>query len=265
MLRNMNLHSLLLIFIFSLCFNSFCHANDQYRLFETATPPYLEICGNKICRKIFLPETDTKDVYFDVPAFSLLDIDADGIPELIVTEVGLDGAVVNVRSLLFRINNKNVFEMVYSDSKEYDGIYLYNITFYNGKVVSSYRERASWYDDIFVYLHGKLILEMRDINGFIRTVFDQNGMVIDSYLINNEDKRWYERERQTARITSPKAVLYNSPNLHDISKIYLVKGDSVNLIYSSGEGIIFYLAEYTTEKNKKIRKWIKKDALELVK
>jgi hypothetical protein len=238
-----------------------------YKIHDKGVEPYLEVCvaSTTICRKISFP--DAADYYFEDPTYVLHDLDKDGVPELIVTNSNINGTV-NVGSIFFRINDNNKFEIIKNNDSP-DAPQMTNITFHDNKVVSSYRDAGSWYDEVYDYVNGKFEIKLRDKQGLIRTIFDRNGNELDSFLLKEDSsKRWFEREilTLTARIKPPKAILYNSAGLHDASKMYLVKDDIVtlkNYQYSENGETVFYLAEYITTNNKKIIKWINKEALSI--
>jgi hypothetical protein len=211
---------------------------------------YLEMCKGTKCTLKHLP-------YFEKPDLQLRDLNADGIPEIIVTDIGLTGGVVNICSLLYRIEDKNI-ELIQTGN---NGSNICNISFHGEKIVSSYRDAASWFEDVYSYKAGRLIKELQDKNGVSRTIYDKYGKAIDKFILSGEDKKWWERSKRRAKVIVEKAVLYNSPSFHDESKMYLVKGDSVLLkefSYNTDSKFetLFYKIEYITAKNKVIYKWI---------
>jgi hypothetical protein len=235
-----------------------------YKISEIDSKAYLEICTSASCIKKNLPIMESKKYYLESPVFELNDIDGDGVPELVATDKNINGAV-NVRSVIFRINKSDEFEYIKKNS---NGIYVYNVNFYKGKIVSSFRDAASWYTEVYNYANGKLEIESRDKDGLERTVFDKNGKEFDTFLLKEDSsKKWFEKEILTARVKSQKAALYNSPKIEDISKMYLIKNDTVVLKYfhlaENKTDVEFYLIEYITAKNKKIIKWIKQEALSI--
>jgi len=251
-----------------LFFPAFTYGADPahtYKVYDKARKPYLKICTTAGCTKTNLPNTEnSSNLYFETPSFTLHDLDNDGIPELIITEESSNGAV-NVGSTLFRINKNGKFEQIIDNNKKNTGHYLYNITFHDGKIISSYRNAASWFEEVYSYISGKLILEMQDKNSFERTIFDKNGKVIEKIILVENDKNWWERKPQFAKVTSDKAWLYNSPDANDQSKMYLIKDNRILLRdykRSEDEDIWYCLVEYTTNNNKKIVKWIKEKEFE---
>lgn len=83
------------------------------------------------------------------------------------------------------------------------------------------------------------------------------------YTVSGVDSE--SKNKPSGHIKEDKAALYNSPNLQDISKMYLVRGDLVFLIdsqYIESEEVLLYLIEYTTAKNQKIRRWIRSESVE---
>ncbi len=66
-----------------------------------------------------------------------------------------------------------------------------------------------------------------------------------------------------ASVTSDKAPLFTSPDLTAASKMYLVKGDKVQVIDNSKMGDGWCLIRYVTKTGKTIEKWAKAQDLEL--
>jgi len=252
------------LMLFFLPFFSFAaDSAPVYRIHGNNIESYLEICKEAGCNKYKLPDTNNKDFYVEEPVFTLHDLDGDGVPEIVATDRNFNGAV-NVRSVLYRINSMGRFEYIRNN---HNGNYMYNVTFAKGKIISSFRDAGSWYDEIYSYANGKFYIELRDKNEVERTVFDENGKELDTFLLKEgSGKKWFEREMLSAQIKPPKAVLYNSPNFEDASKMYLVKGDIVilkNYHLAENNEVDFYLVEYVTAKNKKIIKWVKEEELSI--
>ena len=69
----------------------------------------------------------------------------------------------------------------------------------------------------------------------------------------------YQPEEYGFKLTVDKSYLYDSPNLKNKTKIYLIREDKVELLNYKND---FYEIEYTTEKNRKIKKWLHCSAID---
>ena len=63
----------------------------------------------------------------------------------------------------------------------------------------------------------------------------------------------YIPEEYGFKLTVDKGYLYDSPNLSDKTRIYLVRGDQIKLLSYKNN---FYKIEYTSKENKIIKKWL---------
>ena len=63
----------------------------------------------------------------------------------------------------------------------------------------------------------------------------------------------YIPEEYGFKLSVDKGYLYDSPNLSDKTKIYLVRGDQIKLLSYKNN---FYKIEYTSKENKIIKKWL---------
>ena len=83
-------------------------------------------------------------------------------------------------------------------------------------------------------------------------------------MVNGEDKKWWEREKLTGLIIEDKVRLYNSPNINDPSKMYLVEGDKVSFKkwqYNESASLLFYNVIYIRSNGQSIIKWINGNAV----
>ena len=68
----------------------------------------------------------------------------------------------------------------------------------------------------------------------------------------------YIPEEYEFKLTVDKGYLYDSPNLSDKTRIYLVRGDQIKLLSYKNN---FYKIEYTSKENKIIKKWLQCTAI----
>ena len=69
----------------------------------------------------------------------------------------------------------------------------------------------------------------------------------------------YLPEEYGFKLTVDKSYLYDSPNLNNKTKIYLIREDKIELLNYKNN---FYEIEYTTKKNKIIKKWLHCSAID---
>ena len=69
----------------------------------------------------------------------------------------------------------------------------------------------------------------------------------------------YLPEEYGFKLTVDKSYLYDSPNLKNKTKIYLIREDKIELLNYKNN---FYEIEYTTKKNKIIKKWLHCSAID---
>ncbi|MBI0068778.1 MULTISPECIES: hypothetical protein [unclassified Snodgrassella] len=69
----------------------------------------------------------------------------------------------------------------------------------------------------------------------------------------------YQPEEYGFKLTVDKSYLYDSPNLKNKTKIYLIREDKIELLNYKNN---FYEVEYTTKKNKIIKKWLHCSAID---
>ncbi|WP_334323282.1 hypothetical protein [Gilliamella apicola] len=69
----------------------------------------------------------------------------------------------------------------------------------------------------------------------------------------------YLPEEYGFKLTVDKTYLYDSPNLNNKTKIYLIREDKIELLNYKNN---FYEIEYTTKKNKIIKKWLHCSAID---
>lgn len=86
---------------------------------------------------------------------------------------------------------------------------------------------------------------------------------IDPQHVAGACKRAPHEAARTASIGSARARLFTSPNSTAASKMYLVKGDKVQVIDDSKLGDGWCLIRYVTKSNGTIEKWVQAQDLEL--
>lgn len=112
----------------------------------------------------------------------------------------------------------------------------------------------------YCYSHIKINLDSffnnDELFGEVRPTFDgwKNGKE-KGHCVKGNIKINYENAYNLVM----KSYLFNNPNMNKQTKMYLIKGDVVHLLTKNNE---FYHIEYTTSKNKIIKKWLHCSAID---
>jgi hypothetical protein len=108
---------------------------------------------------------------------------------------------------------------------------LCNYTITSGQVISSYRDQATWIDDMYQITEGvtTLILsdEIYDLGLKERTLFENDRVI--KFLVTDGDNV-ANRTPITATVNKPKAHIYLSPENATPTKKYLIAGDEVSIL-----------------------------------
>lgn len=243
----------------------YTHANAaDYSIEQKNGSYFLKQCEQNKCvsKEIITEEAVDLDGDMKISAVMLRDLDEDGIPEIIVT--------LRFAYPYFVIDPARIYSLAKDGSLENvsDGE-LTNIGFHGRRIISSGRSGPSWETSVYIYENRKLIPQYfhKVVSDTFSTisVYDKNGEIVKEFLSANTDGRLlWEREELSARVMVAKAWLYNTPDMNDKSKMYLVKNDAVVLkkMDSIDDKRWFYLVDYTTKNNRTITKWIEQDAVD---
>lgn len=130
----------------------------------------------------------------------------------------------------------------------------------NNQIISRYRDAGKWIERLYQEEGGKYKLLIEDqcigCGTIYRIIFNNNYL---SYKLVSDKDDLYKREQLTKFILTDKSFLYANNDEKSKTRMYLVKGDKVNLLNVQDD---FYEIEYTTKSNKIIKKWLHCSAID---
>ncbi|WP_155754401.1 hypothetical protein [Burkholderia multivorans] len=134
-------------------------------------------------------------------------------------------------------------------------------------LISSYRLDAKQYEDIYKLKNGKYQIAISDAcvgcDEIYRSVY-VNGRVSEKIIVTNQ-QNYARRVPITTEVVSNKAMLYENHSDSAATKMYLLKGDKVQLVEFSSEDGLWYLVKYPSQRRGIIRKWVKCEDLAICK
>jgi hypothetical protein len=251
-----------LMFAVSSILPAITSADTRYKLVATGKQPYVEICRSvDDCKKINLPILD------EPTSYSLRELQ--GVNgKIVIAEPTQGGMGVNYCSDIYLLTPDGVINELITGNEES----ICNVSIHEDTIISNYRDAGKWYDVVYRFIPSSknLIKELEDecvgCGAIARTEYNPNNTIRNTWLVTDTRNYW-ERKPITGRILKDREWLYNTPNVRDKTKMYLVKGDVVILKkeqFSEDETEWFYFIEFQSKNNHKITKWIKVDAIEQV-
>jgi hypothetical protein len=126
-------------------------------------------------------------------------------------------------------------------------------------LVSAQRSGPRWYSSVFHFKDGKLVQRDEEamIDGELSKVeiYDGKDKLLKT-LITDKDDYTLDTPTATRNIRLEKAWLYNKPDFDSKTKMYVIKGDKVELLDFKNE---MFLMKYKGKKT--ITKWIESEAV----
>lgn len=248
-----------LVFVVLCNLSEIARADAQYKLVAPSKQPYVEICRGTDCKRVDLP------ILEESASYALEDLR--GINgKIVIVKPTQDCMGVNYCSEIYILSPEGVINKLIADVEES----LCNVSIHEDAIISSYRDAGKWYNVIYkVAVPARnIIKELEDkcvgCGSVTRTVFNPDNSIRDTWLVTDV-KNYWERKVIIGHVIYNKAWLYNTPNVQDKTKMYLVKNDVVVLKKEqiSEDGVRwFYFIEYQTKNNRKITKWIETDAVQ---
>ncbi|WP_421682962.1 hypothetical protein HKW98_18545 [Stutzerimonas urumqiensis] len=232
------------------------HQSASHIKFVFSSPTSLPVraCLSGKCKTIAPSQEMLESIENGYSEISLDDLTLDGNPEVVLTH--REEGNVNVCSNIYRYDlHSGFFSRLEIQPKQ-----LCNYSITNRQIISSYRSKAKWHEDIYSIKDDGLVLEISDscvgCDQVERTVYLPGGKTEQLLVTNNIDHRL--RTPLSTTITSRKATLYREPGLKAPTKMYLVEGDKVDLIaFTETENSGFwYQIKYATAKGKLIIAWL---------
>ncbi|WP_152529060.1 SH3 domain-containing protein [Stutzerimonas azotifigens] len=239
------------------------HRAANHIKFVVPSPTSLPVkaCLSGECKTIAPSQDMLKSIESGYSEISLEDMTLDGNPEVVLTHRA--GSNVNVCSEIFRYDfHSNSFTRLKAGPKQ-----LCNYYEKDGQIISSYRSGAKWHEDIYSIKGDDFVLEASDscvgCDHIERTIYLSGGRTEHLLVTDNVDYKL--RAPLSTTVTSRKAILYEEPSVKSPTKMYLVKGDKVNLIeYTETENSGFwYKIKYINTKGKIIIAWLNCDDLQV--
>lgn len=152
----------------------------------------------------------------------LVDLTGDGVGE-VVFRLETNGVNVCSRVLRYIEGNRSLVEL------SFNGGYLCNFKISNGYLVSAYRDGAIWNEEFYSVGGTKAILNISDgcvgCGEIKRKIYQPDGSFVRSLVADAVD--FEKRIPLTAKVSSPRAKIFKSPEVSQSTKQYLVQGDEV--------------------------------------
>lgn len=168
---------------------------------------------------------------------------------------------VNKCSVIFKFHDDKIEDIPFAGE---DGN-LCNISKVNGNIVSSWRDKGVWYNDIYQVLPGKkwvlLFTDSCVDCQQVKRIYYKNGIVSHEVLMTGGHNH-ETRKPLYGIISVQKAPLYSNPDEEGKTKAYLVKNDEFALVNMSDDGS-FYKINYKSSLGKEALYWIKSDDFEV--
>lgn len=216
-------------------------------------PVYAEDCNAQSCKGLITPPLVKKllnDGYEKIEIKKILDLEY-----LFVTT----SHEVNQCSIIFKIVHGKVED---TPSAGMDGK-LCNISFHDKYVVSSWRDKGEWNDNVYEVVQDKWTLLFRDTCvgcQQVKRIYTNNGKNNRTILLS-DGSDFLSREPLKGVIEESKVHLYSGPKESEALKAYLIRGDEFILSDMSDDGG-FYKVIYKTPSGGKSY-WIKSDSFSL--
>ncbi|WP_421241207.1 hypothetical protein [Aeromonas enteropelogenes] len=222
-------------------------------LISGSFPCFAETCNAASCGGLVIPPIAKKlinDGYENVEIRELL-----GNKYLFITT----SHEVNRCSVIFEVVNNEIDK---TPKAGLDGK-LCNVSTNNGYVISSWRDKGEWNENIYENIKNKWTLIFSDAcvgcQQVKRTVLN-NGKVNRTILVS-DGSDFLSREPLVGFIEASKTYLYSGPRENLALKAYLIKGDEFILSDMSNDGM-FYKINYKSSSGEKSY-WIKSESFSL--
>lgn len=210
------------------------------------------------CENI-LPSGDLKKAIDDgYEHLSIVNIYKDGDLKVVATSFG--GC-----STFFSFNQlTRAFSTLYFQGNGKD---ICNYKIEKNHLISSYKLDSKQYEDVYELRNGAYWLVLSDgcvgCDQVTRSIY-QDGRLSSELLVTNR-KNYSQRRPVTSSVATDKAWLYSAPSNASKNKIYLVKGDVVQLLKFNDADGLWYFAKYLSKGNGAVLKWVKCEDLVICK
>ncbi|CAD5110599.1 hypothetical protein [Zestomonas carbonaria] len=218
------------------------------KITERSNELKIESCIKEKCKTINLPKELTEQ-YEEDHEITIDDIDRNNTPEIVATAHG-----VNRCSTFYKYeSDTNSLKAISPTEKT-----ICNYTTFGEYVFSKHRDGATWYEEVYRREDGQLILIGKDrclgCGQVFRTIY-QDKKPIEKMVVNDKES-YFDRTQLSSVVSVDKSILFNEPSDSSPTKMYLIKGDSVQLVDYSDEGNGWYLVRYNHPQKTAIQKWV---------
>lgn len=207
----------------------------------------VERCGPVACGPLEVPKSMADKVAegFDI---SSVDIENDGVQE--VSAVNKNG---NKCAYFYRVIGNKLQE--YSPTKNRLCDYFVDSSY----IHSRYKNGATWFEDVYVRKDGQISLIAQDrcigCGAVFRTIY-QRSVAIEKKIVS-DDPQFSKRQTVSSSVKSAAATLFSAPDEKSATKMYLVNGDSVDLLDYSEKTSGWYQIKFKRSQKKDIVKWVR--------
>lgn len=165
---------------------------------------------------------ELEDIYDSV---ALKDLTGDGMDEVIFH---LEGGGVNAcsRVLSYSNDDHSLKELLFKGGS------LCNFKLKDGHVISFYRDRGAWSEDVYSFKSGKANILISDrcigCGQVQREQYLSNGSMVRSLVTDDPDVN--KRVPLLAYVVALKARIFSAPDSRQMTNKYLISGDEVELL-----------------------------------
>ena len=237
-----------------------CHAAETpaegYRFAGKApTDDAVSVCKGANCKDMPAPEQLQFQLEEDYQA-SFVDLDGDGYKELVMT----GPAGVNRCITIYKPSPVDGRVSAYQPGRAA----ICNYQLRGGYLYSQSRDGATVVEEQYLGRNGSLVLQARDSCvgcGKVTRERFAAGKVVQRSVVTDA-ARMEDRRPISNTVVVDKAPLFNSADAQDRSRMYLVKGDEVEVLENAGEGrSVMYRIRYTRPGKPAIEKWLQCSSL----
>ncbi len=211
----------------------------------------IRLCNAKsVCKNITSTAEFKKVIDEGYENFYLVDIYRDGDEKLVATSAG--GC-----SKFFSFNRAtHAFSAI---SFVGHGRDICNYKVEGRRLISSYKLDSKQYEDVYQIRDGAYQLIVSDgcvgCDQITRSVY-HDGQLSAKLLVTNE-RKYVERRPIVSSVRAERAGLYSAASDTSMTKLYLVKGDKVQLLDFDDSNGLWYLIKYVSKQNRSTTKWVR--------
>ncbi|WP_201699684.1 hypothetical protein [Paraburkholderia hiiakae] len=134
-------------------------------------------------------------------------------------------------------------------------------------LISSYKLDSKQYEDVYEFRNGAYQLVLSDgcvgCDQVTRSAY-KNGRLYEKLLVTNQNN-YTQRRPVTSSVRADRAWLYSEPSNTSRTKMYLVKGDRVQLLEFNDVDGFWYFVKYISKSDGALMKWVKCENISICK